>query len=491
MLQTLSDMTDDEIDRLIRRTAREVDDVGNDYRTTMRLLGATEYNKNPSWFQQALMLYPELFRDQYCREVIKQTRKSLSKQAKAGRLRVNGGYTFVSPDLYAFSEWLFLGIQNPNGLLKNGEVYYRNFDDGDELACLRSPHLYREWPIRTNTKNDETDRWFGCTQCIYTSTFDTISKILQFDCDGDKLLVIRDNLLTKIAKRNMQDIVPLAYELKKATGGILTSETMYEGMIHSYTGGNIGPISNNISRVWNSEEIGKEQLDVVKWLTYINNQVIDYAKTLWRADPPKEVNETIKKYTKRKLPNFFIYAKDKTDDQVELPNNSTMNRISAKIPPSRIKFCKTVGKFDYRMLMNQNVGFTMSDDSAIIKAYEYYNLHQYLFNTETENSPRQEDMFMFQEIRRKIIEQSEASTDYIVNTLVVYLYTVKPNLSRKILWASFGDLIVENLRQNTKSLGKICQICGKRFTGKQENYTYCSDECRMIARREYFRKNNM
>lgn len=181
MLQTLSDMTDDEIDRLIRRTAREVDDVGNDYRTTMRLLGATEYNKNPSWFQQALMLYPELFRDQYCRETIKQTKKSLSKQAKAGRLRVNGGYTFVSPDLYAFSEWLFLGIQNPNGLLKNGEVYYRNFDDGDELACLRSPHLYREWPIRTNTKNDETDRWFGCTQCIYTSTFDTISRILQFD----------------------------------------------------------------------------------------------------------------------------------------------------------------------------------------------------------------------------------------------------------------------------------------------------------------------
>lgn len=311
-------------------------------------------------------------------------------------------------------------------------------------------------------------------------------------CDGDKLLVIKDNLLTRVAKRNMEGVVPLYYEMKKAKAKIINNQALYDGMAVAFRTGNIGPKSNLITIVHNNNEKDREEADkVVKWLTMEVNFTIDGSKTLFFIQRPSYADEIIKKHTRYKNPNFFIYAKDKTDGQVEPPNNSTMNRISAKIPPSRIKFCKTVGKFDYRMLMNQNVGFTMSDDSAIIKAYEYYNLHQYLFNTETENSPRQEDMFMFQEIRRKIVEQSEASTDYIVNTLVVYLYTVKPNLSRKILWASFGDLIVENLRQNTKSLGKICQICGKRFTGKQENYAYCSDECRMIARREYFRKNNM
>ena len=35
-------------------------------------------------------------------------------------------------------------------------------------------------------------------------------------CDGDKLLVIKDNLLTRVAKRNMEGVVPLYYEMKKA-----------------------------------------------------------------------------------------------------------------------------------------------------------------------------------------------------------------------------------------------------------------------------------
>lgn len=181
MLQTLTDMTDDEIAKLTKQTVDEIETIGSDYQTTMRLLGATDYNTDKSCFQEALTIYPELFRDQYSRDVLKQTKKSLVKQAKAGRLRVNGHYTFLSPDLYAFCEWLFLGEQNPKGLLEDGQVYCRDYRDGDELACLRSPHLYREWPIRNNVRNEELDKWFGMTKCVYTSCHDTISRILQFD----------------------------------------------------------------------------------------------------------------------------------------------------------------------------------------------------------------------------------------------------------------------------------------------------------------------
>lgn len=181
MLQTLTDMTDNEIANLVAVTNNEIEQIGVDYRTTMRLLGATERNKEPNYFQQALMLYPELFKDSYSKEILKQTKKSLIKQGKSGRVRVNGGFRFISPDLYSFCEWLFLGIKVPKGLLANGEVYCHAFDNGEELACLRSPHLYREWAIRKNVRNDEIDYWFRDTECIYTSTFDTISRILQFD----------------------------------------------------------------------------------------------------------------------------------------------------------------------------------------------------------------------------------------------------------------------------------------------------------------------
>ena len=181
MLQTLSDMTDSEIDRIISKTAQEIDDVGSDYQVTMRLLGATENNRYKSAMQEALLIYPELFKDSYNREILKQTKKSLVKQAKGGRLRVNGKYLFLAPDLYAFCEWLFLGEQNPQGLLADGDVYTNQYRDEETLACLRSPHLYREWAIRTNRRNLELDYWFGGTKCIYTSCHDLISRYLMFD----------------------------------------------------------------------------------------------------------------------------------------------------------------------------------------------------------------------------------------------------------------------------------------------------------------------
>ena len=475
MLQTLSDMKDDEIQRLIRQSVEEIEAIGNDYQTTMRLLGATEYNKNPSWFQEALMIYPELFRDPYCRDILKQTKQSLVKQAKGGRLRVNGKYLFLSPDLYAFCEWLFLGKQNPKGLLEDGEVYTSEFKNDDELACLRSPHLYREWPIKQNKRNEELDKWFGMTKCIYTSCHDLITRYVMADVDGDKLLVIKDRLLTKIAKRNMQSIVPLAYNLKKAKAENLSTESMYQGMVHAYTGGNIGPISNNITKVWNSGEIGGEQLNVVKWLCFQNNAVIDYAKTLWLPEPPKEIANTIKSYTKAKVPDFFIYAKDKESHQVELPNNSTMNRIAASIPDPKIRFSKSISKFDYRMLMNLGCDFSVSSESPVIKAYDYWNARINEF--EDDKAVKNQDMYKYKNLRRKVLEESGKDIDYIVNTLVAYLYTVRKTSAKKGLWDSFGDVIIQNLKNNLNQESKICKICGKRFVPKRIDQVTCSTEC--------------
>lgn len=488
MLQTLTDMTDDEIAKLTKQTIDEIETIGSDYQTTMRLLGATDYNTDKSYFQEALTIYPELFKDQYSRDVLKQTKKSLVKQAKAGRLRVNGHYTFLSPDLYAFCEWLFLGEQNPSGLLEDGQVYCRDYRDGDELACLRSPHLYREWPIRNNVRNEELDKWFGMTKCVYTSCHDTISRILQFDVDGDKTLVIKDRALTKIAKRNMQNIVPLYYEMKKAKGGELSNQALYDGMTKAYTTGNIGPISNNITKIWNNGHVGQQEVDVVRWLCMENNFVIDTAKTLYIPTRPKEIDKIIKSYTKANVPYFFQFAKDKLPSQVEQANESAMNRLSLSIPDKNIRYCKTIGRFDYRMLMKQDVGFDIQENSKIVERYKYYNTYQnYLFKAEDENHSNQEDLFMYQYIRGKIVEETGAELDYVVNTLVAYLYTVQKTGTKKMLWACFGDVIVANLKDNVS--GKVCPICGRRFKPKRGNQdVYCSDECYVEGNRQKTRE---
>ena len=487
MLQTLSDVKDDEIERITRKTIEEINKVGNDFQTTMRVLGATKNNLTPNYFQQALMIYPELFRDVYHKEILKQTKKSLIKQAKGGRLVIRGRYQFLSPDLYAFCEWLFLDKQNPEGLLRNGEVYSKLNKNGAELACLRSPHLYREWAIRKNNREDELDKWFGQSNCIYTSCHDLITKIVQADCDGDKLLVIQDRTLSAVAKRNMKDIVPLNYSLRKAKGGIVDQESIYNGMINAFTGGNIGPISNNITKVWNSGKITEEQLNVIKWLCQENNQVIDYAKTLWKGTRPKEIDKIIKSYTKSKVPNFFIYAKNKEPSSVEDINDSTMNRISKIIPVNRIKYNKALNKFDYQMLMNHESDFTIKR-SPILDAYDYWQRHWKGMASLEDEHADQDDLWVFKKIREKLLSLGEK--DYVINTLIVYSYTVKKNSTKKLLWACFGEEMVQNLKVNTKDLGKICPICGKRFKPFHSGDIdiYCSTECYAIGKKQYDRE---
>lgn len=180
MLQTLCDMTETEMRAFAKDTIRDIANIGEDFPTMMRLLGAVEDNSNKNCFQEAIYIYPELMQDKYSKEILKAVKKKMVKEARAGRLEVNGHYRFVSPDLYAFCEYLFEGKESPDGLLQDGEVFAVEFDDKATLDCLRSPHLYREHALRKNTITEENKKYY-ITNCIYTSCHDLISRVLQFD----------------------------------------------------------------------------------------------------------------------------------------------------------------------------------------------------------------------------------------------------------------------------------------------------------------------
>lgn len=293
-------------------------------------------------------------------------------------------------------------------------------------------------------------------------------------CDGDKLLVIKDKNLVNCAKRNMKDIVPLAYDLRKAKPSIITSEVLYNGMIAAYTGGNIGSVSNNISKIWNCGNITQEALDAVKLLCFENNAVIDYAKTLWKPARPVTTHQQISGYTNCKLPNFFIYAKDKTPSQVEEPNNSTMCRISDKIHSSRIKWNKSIGKFEYIMLMDNVSPTLLGENNRIIRSYDYWNVRQNIFNNNDDNI-KNDDLYAYKKIREQILKETELPLSIIVNSLVGYLYSVRPNSSKKLLWGAFGDCILANIKNNVS--GKVCPVCGKRFSPRDSAQRYCGNEC--------------
>ena len=180
MIQTLSDLSDEELWSISEETRRRLDTISTDRSTMLQVFGATKQNPHRSGFQESLLLYPELLQDEYTRDTLREIKKSIISEAVSGRLNINGKYTFLIPDFYAVCQWLFLRDKDPAGLLADGEVWCRLFPDAKDLDCLRSPHLYMEHAVRKNRFDDaaEAKRWF-VTDGIYTSCKDLISKILQ------------------------------------------------------------------------------------------------------------------------------------------------------------------------------------------------------------------------------------------------------------------------------------------------------------------------
>ena len=477
ILQSITDITYNELEKLCNKTKNDILNIGNDRNTMLKVLGITKSNNDKNYLQQSIEIYPELLNDVYSKEILKNVKKSMVRKAWSGKIEQFSNYTFIIPDLYSFCENLILGEKEPKGILKNGEVYCKLYKDINKLDCVRSPHLYREHAIRENIINDENNKWF-ITNGLYTSCHDLISKILQFDVDGDKSLIIADKTFVDISERNMKDIVPLYYEMRTASKEKINNLTIYNGLISAYKGGNIGIISNDISKIWNSEDV---DLNIIKLLCMENNFIIDYAKTLYKPKRPVKLNKKIRQYTKNKLPNFFIYAKNKTNNQVEKINNSTVNMLQKIIPNTRINF-KSIGlnKFDYKMLMSDiNIDITTDEAIAIIERYNKLDLKKYFVINKREdvNDKIKNALYMYKVIREDIFNINN-DKKYIVNVLIEYLYNNKKSNYKTTLWSSFGDIIFSNIKNNINDKirnGYIqCKSCNKLIKPTNNRQKFCS-----------------
>lgn len=301
---------------------------------------------------------------------------------------------------------------------------------------------------------------------------------MRFVNDGDKALVIQDDLFISIAERNMKDIVPLFYEMGVAGAETITNRKIYDSLLLAFKA-NIGEISNNITKVFNSNNI---DLRVVKWLTAENNYIIDFAKTLYMPKRPEWVDKTIKKYIKSKVPYFFIEAKGKEKNKVEPINNSTVNKLRKIIPNKRIKFEEVAGKFDYRVLMNERV--ERIDQKLINKYDELVRSKKKLVRNKKFKNKREGQLYVDKYIKNELLNVLP-NIDRVVNILVEELYGIRKSKDKTTLWNSFGDILVMNIRENLKGT-KQCESCGKRIKIINSQTKYCK-ECFIMLRKDYKR----
>lgn len=466
MLQTLTDITQEELAVLAEKSVDKIVRIASDRDTMLDVFGASTQFKNKNAFQECLQLYPELLSDPYTKEMLRQIKKNLVQEAKSAKLDLAAKYMFLIPDLYAFCEWLFLDCKEPYGLLNDGEVSCYLYRNVEKLDCLRSPHLYREHAVRKNVVNSTTRKWFS-PNAIYTSCHDLISKILQFDCDGDKSLVCADPLLVQIAERNMQGIVPLYYEMAKAGAVQVTGEEIFKGLRAAWTGGNIGVISNDITKIWNSDDV---DIDAIKILCMENNFCIDYAKTLYKPTRPDDVNARLAQITSAKAPHFFVYAKKKTTGQVQRMNGSVVNSLDSIVPNKRMMFsAKNIGAFRYQ--------YMLSDPNAkVVVNQEVVSLYDEIEKQYRYSISFYDDVTNFAYVKDSIIErfsELEYSLSEICDPLVKYLFHTKQSKRKNVFWMCFGDIVLNNLRNNLPKGSVQCKKCGERFVPEVPQQKMC------------------
>lgn len=480
MLQSLTDISQDELIDIASSTVNDINSIGSDKDVMLRVLGATEANERKRSLQKALLTYPELLNDSHSRETIMKKKRTLVKEAKNGKLNVNGSFTFVIPDLYSFCEYLFNG--EAKSLLGKDEVFYRKHEEG-KTAILRSPHLSREWGIKNNVtvsaEGLRIDEYFK-TDAIYVSNISLLSKLIQNDWDGDKVLCLsehKDPTLLRVAERNMlnDNIVPLYYEMEKAPAQIIDNSAIYISLIAAFEA-RIGEISNNITKIWNSD---KPDLDVIKQLCMENNFEIDFAKTLFRLKRPDDIDEKIKEYLKAKMPHFFMYneKKSKKDKKgritkkmrVEDNNNSTVNRLDGVIPKTKISFEEVAGgSFDYKLLMKNT---EVELDEKIIKRYTELDQGKNKLIKENTDTSKKGKLWVYSDIKNKLLEINSNAT-YITDVLIKYLYCEKDSKFKDTLWESFGYIIERNLEKN---LAKVtpCEDCNSRYRVTKKRQVRC------------------
>lgn len=129
-IQTLSSekLTDDKIKELCADTLEYLTMLKTDANKIAEIL-------SEPYISEAIRIYPNLIQDNYIQRKLENKFRSERKDACGNKLILKDSlYSYICPDLYAFCEWLFCGIENPKGIIPRDYVY-NSFGDDECSIC--------------------------------------------------------------------------------------------------------------------------------------------------------------------------------------------------------------------------------------------------------------------------------------------------------------------------------------------------------------------
>lgn len=466
-----ANLTDESIKKLTEKTVNYINDAKKNPKIALKLMGI-ELESEDDTFEKvelntlhtSILKYPQMLNDVHVQKTMESALKSVRKEAQGCKLILDGLWSYICPDLFAFCQWLFLGQDVPEGLVPKDYIYNHYYDDKKiiETCCLRYPHLSDcEHGIRKVLQSEECKEWFIGTDTI-VSSHDLISKVLQADWDGDHICLVHDKAFLDVLDRNKQ---PLFYDMTKAEPSLISDEAIMTCLTSSFHNENIGYVSNAITKIFNSEEPDAKLVEI---LCAYNNFVIDYFKTQKSMDLKqyasiymdyKDSNNGTCKY---KCPHFFMYAKDKKATQCEKHNKkSNADRISKYVAEktssgiSKINYSNKE-KFNPEMLKDSNIEVKRISDKYIqlrelLEALkkEYSALYKQMKkDLKAKESDKQLFNIYCSARIKEIFPDRKEAANYLVD---IEYYTEECKKKKKdILWNCYGDILYENICRNVE-----------------------------------------
>ena len=333
-------LSDDDINDLVKPTIDEIKDVlSNDINKTILFMGGksdkniTNLNGFTDNVLKALMIDERMINDNFVISRLNFLIKKRINEAKIGNVSVNGNYSIISGDLFAFCQHIFNVETEQLGLLKAGEIYNKYWVDkgSDKVACFRPPMCcHNNIRVANVVNNDEIDYWYKYMNTVTVlNCHDTICMAESgADKDSDSFLTTDNPILIEKC-RNLKAINCIQ---KKAEKVKITENDLIKANKNGF-GNNVGVITNRITAMFSVQSQFSSESEEFKMLDYrimcgqcIQQGEIDKIKGIvavpmsknWYdnkvnkilPDDAEEIIEKKKLYARivaDKKPYFFIY----------------------------------------------------------------------------------------------------------------------------------------------------------------------------------------
>lgn len=293
------DLSDEDIEELIRPTMEEIQDVlyGDATKTVLFLKGAGLNENNvermDNDYIKALMIEPSMLDDPYVQSSVYQMIKNRINEAKVGVLKVHGNYSIVCGDPYSLCQHIF-GLE-VTGLLSAGEIYNKYWCDygSERLACFRAPMTcHNNIRLVRPHRSEQAEYWYRyMTACTLFNSWDTAAHALNgMDKDGDLVMLTDNHVLVD----KLRELPALMCVQRKASKKIVSEEDFIQSNIDSF-GDDIGKTTNWITSMFDvqaqfdkgSQEY--EELDYrIKCGQLFQQNAIDKAKGIIAKPMPRE-----------------------------------------------------------------------------------------------------------------------------------------------------------------------------------------------------------